>query len=66
MSRVRMNPPCYPKCDKRQMYCHSKCDEYKQWRAALDAENDKRHKNDEVNDYTVRLVNKITGRTRRK
>lgn len=63
---IRNRPPCFPTCDQRTAECHATCERYGKWRAALDAENAQRHKDDEVNDYTVRLVMKITDKTRRK
>lgn len=48
--------PCRD-CDKHNERCHSSCEEYKAWRAELDARNERRHK---IKDVETALMNRNT------
>lgn len=43
-------------CADRKVGCHSTCEKYKQFRAKLDEINEKRHKENDVNNYSWELI----------
>ena len=44
MPDIAKHPPCSPKCPMRSAACHAECDEYKAWRAQMDAVHAERRK----------------------
>ena len=60
--------PCYKEgvdCPKRHLLCHETCQEYKEWRAELDADN--KAKSDAVDrEYINYILPKIHKRKKRK
>ena len=61
----RKIPPCY-KCDKRSASCHSSCEDYKAYRAALGEIKDRCRaiytKNDIVRDVEMRNRERLSKR----
>ena len=51
-----MKCPCKG-CDKRELGCHSKCNEYKTWKAGIDERNLSRYKKSEY-EYLPGRANK--------
>lgn len=48
--------PCRRECEKRSPYCHSTCEDYKEYRQKLDAE--KVSKDDPAKTYTITQIMK--------
>lgn len=51
LQRKEQRTPCYG-CSKREMGCHAKCSEYKEWRAAYD-EQKRLRQNKEIAEYAT-------------
>ena len=41
---IKKNPPCTPKCPAREIGCHSGCEKYAAWKAALEEITQERRK----------------------
>lgn len=54
-------PPCKG-CDERQIGCHSTCERYKAFRAALNEQNAKRAEIRSVDDAKAMSVERLIGR----
>ena len=55
--------PCY-KCDRRRLWCHSECAEYKKYRAELDGEARKRQIERESDQYRAEVLAKLAKKKR--
>lgn len=56
-----MRNPCKPDCEGRTMYCHSHCDNYKEWKSQY---RNRDQEEQEYMEYVTSAIDRMKGENR--